>query len=288
MSEFKSIPRVMTLRRATPGEVPYLRRLPTSSASPTRSSHGGTRGADPASEQHPPGSPLPVPGVGLIDMVVADLPVGFLFTLAISSLGVYGVTLAGWSSNNKYALLGGLRASAQMISYEIAMGMSTVCVLLLAGNVNLNAIVGQQASQGWNVILLTLAFFIFAVAGLAETNRVPFDLPEAESELVGGYHTEYAGMRFALLFLSVGFIFRKKAAPPQAAERFKFLRKVGENSKKRKEENKLTKDRHDVPSGWLENDAKKFEHPTENESPVIYAENDTPDKLFEKLDGTQL
>jgi len=150
----------------------------------------------------PFGSPLPVPGVGLVDMVVADLPVGFLFTLAISSLGVYGITIAGWSSNNKYALLGGLRASAQMISYEIAMGMSTVCVLLLAGNVNLNQVVAQQASQGWNVLLLTLAFFIFAVAALAETNRVPFDLPEAESELIAGYHAEYSSMRYSMFPLA--------------------------------------------------------------------------------------
>ncbi len=147
-------------------------------------------------------SPLPVRGVGLIDMVVADLPVGFLFTLAISSLGVYGLTIAGWSSNNKYALLGGLRASAQMISYEIAMGMSTVCVLLLAGNVSLNAVIAQQASQGWNVVLLTMAFFIFAVAALAETNRVPFDLPEAESELVAGYHAEYSSMKYSMFPLS--------------------------------------------------------------------------------------
>ncbi|MEK6612500.1 MAG: NADH-quinone oxidoreductase subunit NuoH [Gemmatimonadota bacterium] len=147
-------------------------------------------------------SPLPVPGVGLIDMVVADLPVGFLFTLAISSLGVYGITIAGWSSNNKYALLGGLRASAQMISYEIAMGMSTVCVLLLAGNVSMNEIIAQQASQGWNVVLLTMAFFIFAVAALAETNRVPFDLPEAESELVAGYHAEYSSMKYSMFPLS--------------------------------------------------------------------------------------
>ena len=143
-------------------------------------------------------SPLPVPGVGLIPMVVADLPIGFLFTLAISSLGVYGLTIAGWSSNNKYALLGGLRASAQMISYEIALGMSTVCVLLLAGNVNLNVIIEQQASQGWNVVLLTMAFFIFGVAALAETNRVPFDLPEAESELVAGYHAEYSSMKYSM------------------------------------------------------------------------------------------
>jgi NADH-quinone oxidoreductase subunit H len=147
-------------------------------------------------------SPLPVPGVGLIDMVVADLPVGFLFTLAISSLGVYGVTIAGWSSNNKYALLGGLRASAQMISYEIAMGMSTVCVLLLAGNVNLSAVISQQQTQGWNVLLLTMAFFIFAVAALAETNRVPFDLPEAESELIAGYHAEYSSMRYSMFPLA--------------------------------------------------------------------------------------
>ena len=143
-------------------------------------------------------SPLPVPGVGLIHMVVADLPIGFLFTLAISSLGVYGITIAGWSSNNKYALLGGLRASAQMISYEIALGMSTVCVLLLAGNVDLNVIIEQQASQGWNVVLLTMAFFIFGVAALAETNRVPFDLPEAESELVAGYHAEYSSMKYSM------------------------------------------------------------------------------------------
>jgi len=142
-------------------------------------------------------SPLPT-RFGLVDMVIADLPVGFLFTLAISSLGVYGITLAGWSSNNKYALLGGLRASAQMISYEIAMGMSTIAVLLLAGNVHLSTIIAQQASQGWNVLLLTIAFFIFAVAGLAETNRVPFDLPESESELVGGYHTEYSSMKYSM------------------------------------------------------------------------------------------
>jgi len=147
-------------------------------------------------------SPLPVPGVGLIDMAVADLPVGFLFILAISSLGVYGITIAGWSSNNKYALLGGLRASAQMISYEIAMGMSTVCVLLLVGNVNLSAVIAQQQGQGWNVLLLTLAFFIFAISSLAETNRVPFDLPESESELVAGYHAEYSSMRYSMFPLA--------------------------------------------------------------------------------------
>ncbi len=142
-------------------------------------------------------SPMPTRW-GLMSMAVADLPVGFLFTLAISSLGVYGMVLAGWSSNNKYALLGGLRSSAQMISYEIAMGMSTVCVLLLAGNVNLNTIVQQQATQGWNVILLSVAFLVFFVATYAETNRAPFDLPEAESELVAGYHIEYSAMKFSM------------------------------------------------------------------------------------------
>ena len=149
----------------------------------------------------PFGAPLPTRW-GRIDMVVADLPVGFLFILAISSLGVYGIVLAGWSSNNKYSLLGGLRSSAQMISYEIAMGMSTIPVLLLAGNVSLSAIVTQQAYGGWNVVNLTIAFFIFMVAAFAETNRLPFDLPEAESELIAGYHTEYSAMKFSLFPIS--------------------------------------------------------------------------------------
>jgi NADH-quinone oxidoreductase subunit H len=140
---------------------------------------------------------------GRIEMVVADLPVGFLFVLAISSLGVYGIVLAGWSSNNKYALLGGLRSSAQMVSYEVAMGMSLIPVLLLAGNVTLNAIVNQQASLHlWNVATLTISFFIFLVAAFAETNRLPFDLPEAESELIAGYHTEYSAMKFSLFFIA--------------------------------------------------------------------------------------
>ncbi len=149
----------------------------------------------------PLASPLPTPW-GLISMSVASLPVGYLFMLAISSLGVYGLVLAGWSSNNKYALLGSLRSSAQMISYEIALGMSTIPVLLLAGNVSLNAIVEQQAHMGWNVLSLTIAWFIFLVAAFAETNRLPFDLPEAEAELVAGYHTEYSGMKFSLFFIA--------------------------------------------------------------------------------------
>ena len=149
----------------------------------------------------PLAAPLPTPW-GLIDMSVAALPVGYLFTLAISSLGVYGIVLAGWSSNNKYALLGGLRSSAQMISYEIAMGMSTIPILLLAGNVSLATIVQQQAHMGWNVLSLTVAWFTFLVAAFAETNRLPFDLPEAESELVAGYHTEYSGMKFSMFFIA--------------------------------------------------------------------------------------
>lgn len=140
---------------------------------------------------------------GRIDMVFADLPIGFLFILAITSLGVYGIVLAGWSSNNKYALLGGLRSSAQMISYEISLGMSLIPLLLLTGNVSLTAIVNQQASMHlWNVLTLSVGFFLFHVSAFAETNRLPFDLPEAESELVTGYHTEYSAMKFSLFFIA--------------------------------------------------------------------------------------
>lgn len=146
-------------------------------------------------------APMPTPW-GLVPMALAELPVGFLFTLAIGSLGVYGITLAGWASNNKYSLLGGLRSSAQMVSYEIAMGMSIIPVLLLTGNVALDGIIRQQAAGGWNVLNLTVAFFVFVLAAFAETNRLPFDLPEAESELVAGYHTEYSSMRFSMFFIA--------------------------------------------------------------------------------------
>lgn len=149
----------------------------------------------------PLATPLPTPW-GLIDMAVATLPIGYLFMLAVSSLGVYGMVLAGWSSNNKYSLLGSLRSSAQMVSYEIALGMSTIPVLLLAGNVSLHAIIDQQAHMGWNVFSLSVAWFIFLVAAFAETNRLPFDLPEAEAELVAGYHTEYSGMKFSMFFIA--------------------------------------------------------------------------------------
>jgi len=148
-------------------------------------------------------APLPTPW-GDVDMIVANLPVGFLYILAFGSLGVYGIVLAGWSSNNKYALLGGLRASAQMISYEIALGMSTVAVLLLAGNVTLTEVVAKQSQSlaTWNIFPLSLAFFIFIVAAFAETNRLPFDLPEAESELIAGYHAEYSAMKFSMFYIA--------------------------------------------------------------------------------------
>ena len=146
-------------------------------------------------------SPLPTDN-GLIEMVVAPLPIGFLYILAIASLGVYGIVLAGWASNNKYSLLGGLRSSAQMVSYEISMGLSTVAVLLVAGNVALNDIIWQQATTVWNFFGLTVAFIIFLIAAFAETNRLPFDLPEAESELIAGYHTEYSAMKFSLFFIA--------------------------------------------------------------------------------------
>jgi NADH-quinone oxidoreductase subunit H len=139
---------------------------------------------------------------GLMPMVVADLPIGFLFVLAISSMGVYGIALAGWSSNSKYALLGGLRAAAQMVSYEVPMGLSLIPVLLLSGNVSLSAIIRDQQMSLWYVLPLFLSFFIFLVSGFAETNRLPFDLPEAESELIAGYHTEYSAMKFSFFFIA--------------------------------------------------------------------------------------
>ncbi len=147
-------------------------------------------------------APLPTKW-GAVPMVVADLPIGFLYILAISSLGVYGIVLAGWASNNKYALLGGLRASAQMISYEIALGMSTVAVLLFAGNVTLSQIIAQQqAAHAWFIVPLTVAFLIFFISAFAETNRLPFDLPEAEGELIAGYHTEYSSMKFSMFYIA--------------------------------------------------------------------------------------
>ncbi len=137
---------------------------------------------------------------------VSDIDGGLLFVLAMTSLGVYGVMLAGWSSNNKFSLLGGLRASAQMVSYELAMGLSAVVIFLGAGSVSLSAIAEQQAGAiwNWNVFSIpgVIAFVLFWVAAFAETNRTPFDLPEGEAELVAGYHTEYSSLRFALFFMA--------------------------------------------------------------------------------------
>ncbi|HWZ31785.1 MAG TPA: NADH-quinone oxidoreductase subunit NuoH [Bryobacteraceae bacterium] len=139
---------------------------------------------------------LPVaPGI-----IVADLNVGLLFFLAMSSLGVYSVVLAGWSSNNKYALLGGMRAAAQMLSYEVFMGLSLMGVVVLAGSFSLPAIVEAQRKI-WFVIPQFPGFVLFLIAGLAETRRIPFDLSEAESELVAGYHSEYSGMKFGMFFV---------------------------------------------------------------------------------------
>jgi NADH-quinone oxidoreductase subunit H len=133
-------------------------------------------------------------------IVVADLNIGILFFLAMSSMGVYGVVLAGWSSSNKYALLGSLRAAAQMLSYEVFMGLSLMGTVMLAGSFDLGEIVEAQRRM-WNIVPQFFGFLMFAVAGLAETRRLPFDLPEAENELVAGYHSEYSGMKFGMFFV---------------------------------------------------------------------------------------
>lgn len=135
---------------------------------------------------------------------VTDVNIGLLFVFAMSSIGAYGVVLAGWASNSKYSFLGGLRASAQVISYEIAMGLSLVGVMLLSGSLNLGDIVQAQGDSFFGMFIFRqiIGFFVFCVAMLAETNRVPFDLPEAETELVSGYSTEYSGMRYALFFMA--------------------------------------------------------------------------------------
>jgi NADH-quinone oxidoreductase subunit H len=136
-------------------------------------------------------------------MVIADLNVGLLYTFGIVSLGVYGIVLAGYASNSKYPFLGGIRSSAQMISYEIAMGLSVIPVFLLVGDLNLSQVIGYQSGSvfHWLVFKAPLSFVIFLVAVFAETNRLPFDLPEAENELVAGYNTEYSSIKFALFFM---------------------------------------------------------------------------------------
>ena len=149
---------------------------------------------------------------GLLDrpvhLAAADVNVGLLVIFAITSMGVYGIVLAGWASNSKYSLLGGLRSSAQMISYEISYGLSFAAVIMLAGSLSLREIVDHQAGYWfgfipqWYLFIQPVGFFIFLTAGIAETNRAPFDFPEAEQELVAGYHTEYSSMSFALFFLA--------------------------------------------------------------------------------------
>jgi NADH-quinone oxidoreductase subunit H len=143
-----------------------------------------------------------------VDMFqIADLNIGLLVILGVTSVGVYGIALSGWSSNNKYSLLGALRSSAQMVSYELALGLSLVGVVIRAGSLRLRDIVDVQATHGilsWNVFggFQIVAFFIYLIAAYAETNRAPFDLVEAESELTGGYHTEYSSMKFAMFFMA--------------------------------------------------------------------------------------
>jgi len=149
---------------------------------------------------------------GLLDeplaLGVADVNVALLVIFAITSMGIYGIVLAGWSSNSKYSLLGGLRSSAQMISYELSYGLAIAAVIMMAGSLSLREIVDAQAGSWlgfiprWNVIPQFVGFFIFMCAGVAETNRAPFDFPEAEQELVAGYHTEYSSMSFAMFFLA--------------------------------------------------------------------------------------
>jgi len=147
-------------------------------------------------------APLPTPW-GVVDMIVADVPIGILFILAFSSLSVYGVVLGGWASNNKYAFLGAMRAAAQMVSYEVALGLSLITVLMLAGNVTLTEMVWQQQQLDlWYALPLSLAFILFVISAFAETNRLPFDMPEAESELVTGFHTEYSAMKFSMFFIA--------------------------------------------------------------------------------------
>jgi len=156
----------------------------------------------------PFGNGITINGHWIPFQVTTDVNTGLLLILGVTSIGVYGVALAGWSSNNKYSLLGGLRASAQMVSYEIALGLSLVGVLILTGSFSLNDIV--RAQQGyfwgfiprWNIFVQPVAFFCYLMAAYAETNRIPFDLPEAETELVAGYHTEYSAMKFAMFFMA--------------------------------------------------------------------------------------
>jgi NADH-quinone oxidoreductase subunit H len=135
--------------------------------------------------------------------VIARFDVALLYVLGVTSVGVYGIALAGWSSNNKYSLMGGLRSSAQMISYELSLGLSLIGVVLMSGTLDIYSIVEQQSGwygMNWNILYQPLGFLIYLISAIAETNRVPFDLPEAETELVAGFHTEYSSIKFLLFF----------------------------------------------------------------------------------------
>src|SRR5438477_8396668 len=156
---------------------------------------------------YPFGPEIHLPIIGTIQLVIARFDVALLYVLGVTSVGVYGIALAGWSSNNKYSLMGGLRSSAQMISYELALGLGLIGVILQSGTLDLYSIVEQQSGHlgvtGWNLFWVQpLGFLVYLIAAIAETNRVPFDLPEAETELVAGFHTEYSAMKFALFFLA--------------------------------------------------------------------------------------
>jgi NADH-quinone oxidoreductase subunit H len=152
---------------------------------------------------YPFGPTVTLPFVGTIQLVIARFDVALLYVLGVTSVGVYGIALAGWSSNNKYSLMGGLRSSAQMISYELALGLSLIGVILISGTLDIYNIVEQQSGwygMQWNIIYQPLGFILYLIAAIAETNRVPFDLPEAETELVAGFHTEYSSIKFLLFF----------------------------------------------------------------------------------------
>jgi NADH-quinone oxidoreductase subunit H len=158
---------------------------------------------------YPFGPDVNLPLIGTVRLVAAQFDVSLLYVLAITSIGVYGIALAGWSSNNKYSLMGGLRASAQLISYELSLGLSLVGVVLMSGTLDLFQIVQQQSGwygMQWNLFKLPfpqiIGFIVYMISAIAETNRIPFDLPEAETELVAGFHTEYSALKFALFFMA--------------------------------------------------------------------------------------
>jgi NADH-quinone oxidoreductase subunit H len=150
----------------------------------------------------PFGNVLPIGDTAYVLTIASGIDIGVLYIIALTSVGVYGITLAGWSSGSKYSLLGGLRSSAQMISYELTLGLGLISVIIVSGTLDLNGIILSQAEGAWNILRAPLGFLLFLVSSFAETNRQPFDLPEAEPELVGGYHTEYSSMKFALFFLA--------------------------------------------------------------------------------------